>query len=306
MPDAFSTQKRIAAIHDISGFGKCSLTVVLPILSATGVEACALPTAVLSTHTGGFTGYTMRDLTEDLLPIAKHWRSLNLHFDALYSGFLASYEQIDLVSRIFDLLSDAGTLCVVDPCMADNGKLYRVYSPDMVQGMKQLCAKAGLLIPNITEAAMLADMPYRPDLAGDRVYLQQLLEGLASLGCPRVVLTGVRPQPGQIGAACYEKGGLITYASAQEVAGHYHGTGDVFASALLGGMMRGLGIRQSAQVAADFTARSIARSAGRHTDERYGVAFEEELPFLINALGLHERVLNKKNKSGPHGPLVGP
>ena len=274
MPDAFSTQKRIAAIHDISGFGKCSLTVVLPILSATGVEACALPTAVLSTHTGGFTGYTMRDLTEDLLPIAKHWRSLNLHFDALYSGFLASYEQIDLVSRIFDLLSDAGTLCVVDPCMADNGKLYRVYSPDMVQGMKQLCAKAGLLIPNITEAAMLADMPYRPDLAGDRVYLQQLLEGLASLGCPRVVLTGVRPQPGQIGAACYEKGGLITYASAQ--------------------------------VAADFTARSIARSAGRHTDERYGVAFEEELPFLINALGLHERVLNKKNKSGPHGPLVGP
>jgi pyridoxine kinase len=153
-------QKRIAAIHDISCVGRCSLTVALPILSAAGIDTGILPTAVLSTHTGGFENFTYRDLTEDITPIASHWKSLDLKFDALYSGFLGSYEQIDLVSNLFELFKDQDTLILVDPVMADNGEFYSVYSPEMAKGMARLCQKADIIVPNLTEAAFMLDEPY--------------------------------------------------------------------------------------------------------------------------------------------------
>lgn len=147
-------QKRVLAIHDVSCVGKCSLTVALPIISATGVECSALPTAVLSTHTGGFTGYTYRDLTVDIMPIMNHWKSLNVRFDGIYTGFLGSFEQIDLVSDIFDQLGEHALICV-DPVMADNGQLYKVFPPTFPAGMRKLCAKADVILPNITEATLL-------------------------------------------------------------------------------------------------------------------------------------------------------
>ena len=282
-------QKHVAAIHDISGMGKCSLTVALPILSAAGIRTSIMPTAVLSTHTGGFTGYTYHDLTDDLLPFAAHWKSLHVHFDALYSGFLGSFAQLAIVSEIFDLLRDEDTLILVDPVMADNGKLYTVYTPDFPKGMAALCAKAGLIVPNMTEAAFLLDEPYREG-PYDRMYVENLLRRLAKLGAPRVVLTGVWFGDGQLGAACYDgTTGEIAYALNEMIDGYYHGTGDVFGSALLAGLMRGLSLSASTQLAVDFTAGSIRRTRDAGTDVRFGVDFEEELPAMQRALGLGER-----------------
>jgi len=153
-------QKRVAAIHDISCIGRCSLTVALPILCAAGIDTGVLPTAVLSTHTGGFEGFTYRDLTEDIGPITKHWQSLNLKFDALYSGFLGSFNQIDLVANLFSTIGGENTLIMVDPVMADNGVFYSVYSHDMAKGMAKLCSMADIIVPNLTEAAFMLEEEY--------------------------------------------------------------------------------------------------------------------------------------------------
>ena len=196
-------QKRVAAIHDISGFGKCSLTVALPIISASGIEVSAIPTAVLSTHTGGIEGFTYRDLTEDMTPFAEHWKSLNLHFNAIYSGFLGSVEQIDIVSNIFDMLKTDDTLIMVDPCMADNGKLYSIYDESMVSGMVRLCQKADIIVPNLTEAAFMLNRPY---IEGPytKKYIEDTLRELAALGCKKVVITGVYFDDNTLGTANYD------------------------------------------------------------------------------------------------------
>lgn len=183
--------KRIAAIHDLSGFGKCSLTIILPILSACGLEACPLPTAFLSSHTGGLPGFTHRDLTSDLLPAARQWSELKLRFDGIYSGFLGSLEQISKVSEIFDLLSGRDTLIFVDPCMADNGKLYQTYSSDMARGTQLLCHKADFILPNLTEACFLLNEPYRPERYRTREAVARLAQDLAARFQCGVVLTGI-------------------------------------------------------------------------------------------------------------------
>jgi pyridoxine kinase len=154
-------QKRVAAIHDISCFGRCSLTVALPIISSAGIECAVVPTAVLSTHTGGIDGYTFHDLTDEIMPIAKHWKSLDLEFDAIYTGYLGSFHQLDIVSSLFDLLGSNDTLKVVDPVMADNGVLYKSFPADFPKGMRKLCAKADIIVPNITEAVLMLDEPYQ-------------------------------------------------------------------------------------------------------------------------------------------------
>lgn len=155
-------QKRVAAIHDLSGFGKCSLTVALPILSAAGIEACAMPTAILSTHTGGISGYTYHDLTSDMRAFMQHWKSLDIQFDATYSGFLGSFEQLDLVKEFFELFRSKNNLILVDPVMADNGELYRIFQPEFAVGMRSLCKKADIIVPNLTEAALLLEESYHP------------------------------------------------------------------------------------------------------------------------------------------------
>lgn len=280
------TQKRVAAIHDISGFGKCSLTVALPIISAAGIEVSAIPTAVLSTHTGGIEGFTYRDLTEDMAPFAKHWKSLNLHFNAIYSGFLGSFEQIDIVSNIFDMLKTDDTLIMVDPCMADNGKLYSIYNESMVSGMVKLCRKADIIVPNLTEAAFMLNKPF---IEGPytKKYIEDTLKELATLGCKKVVITGVYFDDKTLGAASYDcVKNEITYSFNKIVNGSFHGTGDVFASALLSGILNGFSLTKSTQIAVDFTYNSIHSTELAQTDRRFGVNFEENLPNFIKSLKL--------------------
>lgn len=280
------TQKRVAAIHDISGFGKCSLTVALPIISAAGIEVSAIPTAVLSTHTGGIEGFTYRDLTEDMAPFAKHWKSLNLHFNAIYSGFLGSFEQIDIVSNIFDMLKTDDTLIMVDPCMADNGKLYSIYNESMVSGMVKLCRKADIIVPNLTEAAFMLNKPF---IEGPytKKYIEDTLKELATLGCKKVVITGVYFDNKTLGAASYDcVKNEITYSFNKIVNGSFHGTGDVFASALLSGILNGFSLTESTQIAVDFTYNSIHSTELAQTDRRFGVNFEENLPNFIKSLKL--------------------
>jgi pyridoxine kinase len=277
-------QKRVAAIHDISCFGKCSLTVALPIISAAGIETSVIPTAVLSTHTGGFTDYICRDLTEDILPVASHWQSLGLTFDAVYTGYLASFRQIGLVSEIIDRLKGPDTLLVVDPVMGDNGSLYTAFSASYPAEMRKLCQKADLIVPNITEACLLLDVPFRPG-PYERPFIYQLLHGLAGLGPRRVVLTGVTFDGRELGAACLDTtGDKIDFAGAPLIEGFYPGTGDIFASTLLAALLAGRGLSDACRIAVDFTTGSILRTKSAGTDVRYGVNFEAGLGALATQL----------------------
>ena len=279
-------QKRAAAIHDISCFGKCSLTVALPILSAAGIEAAVIPTAVLSTHTGGFADFTYRDLTADLRPIMAHWKRLELQFDAVYSGYLGSFEQVSIVRDFIGTFRSEGTLVLVDPAMADGGKLYKTFDPPFVEEMKSLCMHADLIVPNITEAAMLTGETYREG-PYDKAYIERLLHGLLLLGAKQAVLTGVWFDEKQYGAASLTLGDHAPhYIFSPKVEGFYHGTGDVFASALLAARMRGRALEESARIAVDLTCGSILRTKAAGTDLRFGVNFEEGLPDFIRALGL--------------------
>ena len=271
---------RVAAIHDISGFGKCSLTVVLPILSAAGLEACALPTAILSTHTGGFTDFTYRDLTDDIMPVYKHWQELGIHFDAAYSGYLGSHAQLGIVSDIYKCMREDGTKIIVDPVMADNGALYALFDESFPLGMRTLCETADIIVPNITEATLMIGEPYREG-PYTRDYIEGLLKRLAELPRELVVLTGVHFDENELGAACIDvKTGKIEYAMTQRVAGAYHGTGDIFASVLTAGLMLGKSARAAMQQAADFTAAAVRRTLDAGRNVKYGVYFEAGLKDL--------------------------
>ena len=282
-------QKRVLAIHDISCAGRCSLTVALPILSAAGLETTVLPTAVLSTHTGGFSGYTYRDLTEDIMPIAEHWKSLNLRFDAIYSGYLGSFEQLDLIGRLFDMFRNEDTVVLVDPVMADNGVLYKGFDPDFPKGMAGLCGKADIIVPNLTEASFMLGEPYDDACAYDRGKVESMLKRLTKLGPKRAVLTGVSFEKGKLGAAAYDsESDSFSCYFREEVEGYYHGTGDVFGSALLAACMNGKRLSETIKLAVDFTVGSIERTSAAMTEPRYGVDFENELPNLINTLRLED------------------
>ncbi|QEY34876.1 pyridoxamine kinase [Caproiciproducens galactitolivorans] len=282
------TQKRIAAIHDLSGFGKCSLTVALPILSAAGIEVCALPTAVLSSHTGGLAGYTYRDLTEDMPGFARQWEQLGLRFDAIYSGFLGSSKQIQIVSDFFDTFKTENNFIMVDPVMADEGVLYKTITPEMSDGMKQLCRKADLIVPNMTEATYLLGSEYNEG-PYTREYIDCILRRLSDLGPEQVVLTGVWFNQSLIGAAGYtRKTDEVSYAFSQKIQGHYYGTGDIFASALLAGLLNQMRLQNAMQVAVDYTAGCVRRTRNAGTDFRYGVNFEAGLPRFMRELGLTE------------------
>lgn len=279
-------QKRVAAIHDISCFGKCSLTVALPIISAAGVECSVIPTAVLSTHTGGFTGFTCRDLTTDIQPIADHWKTLPISFDAIYTGYLGSFEQLDIVAKFFDDFRKDDNLILVDPVMADNGVLYANFPATFPAGMKKLCAKADAIVPNLTEAALMLEESYQEG-PYSKSYIENLLKKLAALGPKQVILTGVYFDDAKLGAATFDAAsGEIGYALASRIDGYYHGTGDVFGSALLGALLNGQPLTQAAQTAVDFTAKSIAWTKEAGSDLRFGVNFEANLPAYIHSLNL--------------------
>ena len=280
--------KRVAAIHDISGFGKCSLTVALPIISAAGIEVSVLPTAVLSTHTGGFTGFTYRDLTADMQPITEHWKSLDICFDAIYTGFLGSFEQLDLVTKFFETFKTDDNLIMVDPVMADNGELYSIFSDEFALGMRRLCEKADIIVPNLTEAALLTGEPYRPG-PYTQSYIEDMMKKLSALGPRKIVLTGVYFNEEELGAAAYDAvSGETAYYFEKRVPGYYHGTGDVFGSALLAALLNDFPLNEAAAIAVRFTVSSIRKTAQAGTDIRFGVNFEQTIPELLSDLRLKD------------------
>lgn len=274
--------KKILTIQDISCVGQCSTTVALPILSASGMETCILPSAVLSTHTGGFKGYTFRDLTEDIPGIARHWEQEGIRFDAVYTGYLGSARQIQYVKDIIAKLSAENSVSIVDPAMADNGKLYVGFDGDYVEAMKDLVFSADITIPNITEACLLTGTEYRETY--DRAYVDALLDALERAGASTVILTGVSFIPGTTGVLVDEKG-RRSYYEHRKIAKGCHGTGDIYASAFVGAMLGGRPLYEAAKIAADYTVLCIERTQG-DPSHWYGVKFEQALPDYMRMLGL--------------------
>ncbi|MDR2671764.1 MAG: pyridoxamine kinase [Coriobacteriales bacterium] len=277
-------QKRVITIQDISCIGKCSLTVALPILSAAGIETSILPTAILSTHTGGFSGYTFRDLTNDVEPISEHWKTLNIEVDAIYTGYLGSQEQQHLIAQLFEDFKGENTLILVDPAMADEGKLYPAFDNDFALGMRDLAAKADIIVPNLTEASLLLQKPYRGS-AYDRSYVEQTLRELSDLGPEQVVITGVSFAKDELGAAAFDRNTQsFDYYFTERISGYYHGTGDIYSSALLAALLNDKPLNSAIAVACEFTVGAIRRSAAAGTDPKFGVDFEHEIGNLLTML----------------------
>ena len=273
--------KKILTIQDISCVGQCSLTVALPIISACGVETCVLPSAVLSTHTAGFKGYTFRDLTDDMPDIRAHWEKEGIKFDAIYTGYLGSTKQIDYVKDIFASGSKEGTVTIVDPAMADNGKLYPAFDEEYVEAMKGLCASADFIVPNMTEAALLAGMHYED--GEDRRYVDKVMDKLIEMGCKNIILKGLPSKNGNyIGILMYVDG-KMDYYEHEKLPNSCHGTGDVYASAFVGALMRGKSANEAARIAANYTMECIKETA-KLDNHWYGAAFELALPKLIEML----------------------
>jgi pyridoxine kinase len=274
-----SAVQRVAAIHDLSGFGGGSLSAVFPILSTMGLQVCALPTAILSTHTGGFTDFHFRDLTEDMRHIIAHWQRLNLSFDAIYSGFLGSDEQIHIVRDFIAAFKKESALVVVDPVLGDNGDLYDTMQPSMVEGMRELIAGADVITPNITEAALL--LGHDLAIASPQVTKKWALE-LTALGPDRVIITSV-PENHDNGTA------VVAYDRTNErfwkvacsyVPACYPGTGDIFAGVITGSLLQGDSLPLSLDRAVQFVSLAIRATFGHNFPEREGVFLERVLPCL--------------------------
>ena len=272
--------KRVLTIQDISCVGQCSLTVALPIISACGVETCVLPSAVLSTHTGGFQGYTFRDLTDDMPDIKELWKKEGLKFDAIYTGYLGSTRQIAYVEDIFNEVGTDSCVKVVDPAMADNGKLYYGFDMEFVEAMKNLCAKADYVMPNITEACFLTGAEYKEIY--DRAYVDMLLDKLSELGCRNIIFTGISYETGKTGVVVYENGNY-SYYEHEKLGKGCHGTGDIYASAFVGSFVRGKTAFEAAKIAADYALACIKKTA-ELDNHWYGAAFEPVLYKLATAL----------------------
>ena len=277
-------QKRLIAINDISGFGKCSLTVALPIISAAGIETVCMPTAVLSTHTGGFTGYTYRDLTCDMPAMGEHWKTIDIRPDAIYSGFLGSFEQIDIVKKIADDFKRDDNLFIADPCMADHGKMYTVFDMKFAKAMTSLCAKADIILPNITEACFMVDEQVIEGVQTEE-YIEILLNKLLDMGAKNVILTGVSFEESKLGAACMGQDRIPHYYFEDKLDGTYHGTGDVFASSFCGALLNDFSLHEAMGIAVRYVCDCIRRTQTMDRPIRYGVDFERGIPFYLKELG---------------------
>lgn len=276
MKKDYAPLPKVAAIHDISGFGRCALTVIIPTLSAMGVQVCPVPTAVLSTHTGGYEGYTFLDLTSEIPAYTAHWKDMGICFDAIYSGFLANATQINMVSDFIDSFGKK-SLVVVDPVMGDNGEIYKTYSGELCDGMKRLVKKADVITPNLTEAAYLTNTPYKTQLSQDEAY--EMLDKLSDFGCKKIVITGIHNADNII-TAYYDEGhkGLV---SNNRINKNYPGTGDIFSSCLTGKLLSGDSIENAVKFTSDFVAMLIEKSSHFDYPEREGVLLEKYLNFLF-------------------------
>lgn len=273
--------KRIVTLQDISCVGKCSLTVALPVISAMGVECGILPTAVLSTHTM-FQTYTCKDLSDQIEPVADAWEKDKITFDGIYTGYLASKDQCRQVCDFFDRFKQKDTLIVVDPAMADNGSLYPAFDASFPEEMAKVCAKADIILPNITEACLLTGYPYRTQYGPD--YIRELSEELLKLGCRTAVITGVSYDPDRLGVSYLDQDGRSFSYFTKWCPQSFHGTGDLYSSAVTGALMRGLSLGDSLALAADFVVACIETTARSENANWYGVEFESQIPLLCRML----------------------
>lgn len=276
--------KRALSIQDISCVGKCSLTVALPIISVFGVETAVLPTAVLSTHTA-FKGFTFRDLTCDLTGIAKHWKKENISFDALYSGYLGSFEQLDIVSKIFKDFKTKDNFVLIDPVMGDNGSLYAGFNNEFALQMANLCKNADIIVPNLTEASYMLGIPYVAEGYSEK-YIKDLLKKLVDLGAKKAVLTGVSLDNGKTIGVYALDGQTMQYFCyfREKLSSSFHGTGDVFASTLCGALTKGKSFEESLKIAVDYTVECIRITMENKNHNWYGVDFESAIPYLVEKI----------------------
>lgn len=273
---------KILTIQDISCYGQCSITVALPIVSAFGIETAILPSAVLSTHTAGFTDFTVRDLTEDLPEIRKHWEKEGIYFDAIYTGFIASIEQLDYIKDIIDSRLKPGGLVFVDPAMADHGEFYNGFDQEFADKMGELCKLGDYILPNTTEACYILHKPWKEEFTKEEML--DMANELSEFTKRHVVLKGDTHKEGQLGMIVLDKqessceivfNDKVDYVS--------HGTGDVFASAFVGSTMNGKSPAQAAKIAGEFTKRAIEKTIGDE-NHKYGVKFEQVIPELYDLL----------------------
>ena len=275
--------KRILTIQDISCFGKCSLTIALPVISAMGVETVILPTALLSTHTM-FKNFTVKDLSDQLLPIAEHWKNEGITFDAIYTGYLGSPTEIEITKQIFRMFRSDDTMIFVDPVMGDNGRLYTAFDEEYARLNAGLCAEADIIVPNITEACFMTGTEYRE--VYDEAYILNLLSGLSQLGTKTAVLTGVSLSPEKTGLYGLDTGTGRTFRYQNDrVDASFHGTGDLFSSAAIGAAVQGIPLLEAFRIAADYTALTIRETLKNPDKPGYGVDFEATIPALLRMMG---------------------
>ncbi len=274
--------KRIVTIQDISCVGKCSLTVALPIISAMGIETAVIPTAVLSTHTA-FKNFTYRDLTGDLPKIAKHWKQEKFDFDGIYTGYLGSIEQIDILKEFFKQFKTPNNFIFIDPVMADNGKLYAGFDANFVKEMKKLCKMADIIVPNLTEASYMLEKEYKEIYSEQEI--KDILIELSNLGPKYVVLTGVSFKDNKLGVMSYNKetNEFFTYFK-EKIPAKYHGTGDIFASTLVGAITNNNTLEEGLKIAVDYVWETINDTYKTNKKDAYGVNFETKIPYLINRI----------------------
>lgn len=276
-----ATQKHILVAQDISAVGRISMMVALPILVSAGIQTSCLPTALLSTHPAEFEGFTFCDLTEEMHRILAHWKTLPMRFDAILTGYLGSPTQAQAILKSFEMAKENAAL-IVDPAMADHGKLYSKMDATMVEAMRTLCKKSTIFIPNLTEACLLAEQPYE-DRHDDEGYIRKLSELLYQKVAKPFVLTGVSKQKGFYGAACFD-GQTIDYFEKPKIEDYFYGTGDIFAAVLTASILRGKNIRQSTDIATEFTQKTIQMTKERNLPRRFGTCFEQNIPWLVQRL----------------------
>lgn len=264
---------KVLSVQDVSCYGQCSLTVALPVLSSYGVETAILPSAILSTHTGGFKGFTVLDLTDEMPKIINHWINEKISFDAIYTGYIGDNRQFDYILECKKKLLNNKGLFIVDPAMADHGKLYKALNENIVEGMKRICSIADYILPNITEAAFLTNNEYLEEY--DEIYINKLLDDLYKLGAKKIILTGVSYEKGKIGAIYYDGKRKTSYFS-KEIVKSYHGTGDLFASVIVGNIMNNVSIEDNLKDAVEFIIECILNTMD-DDNHFYGVKFEEIL-----------------------------
>lgn len=264
--------KKILTIQDISCYGQCSITVALPILSSRGIETAILPSAILSTHTSGFNNFTVLDLTDEMPKIINHWINEGIKFDAIYTGYIGDVRQFDMILKCKDKLLNENGLFIVDPAMADHGKLYPALNNDIVEGMKKICKVADYIIPNITEACFLTDNEYKDNC--NEAYTKKLLNDLYSLGAKNIILSGITSD-NNIGASSFDGTNIVSVLQ-PKCEKSYHGTGDIFSSILVANILNNVSLKDNLMDATKFIVDCINETKD-DLNHSYGVKFEDVL-----------------------------